>query len=174
MKKRNLQAARRFLAIGLLLALLSFGGSGCLAALAGGAAAGGAGYAYYRGNVPESYDADLATVWQATHDALFDLGLPVVTESKDAMNGTIESANGKNEKVTIVLEQQVAKIPTDPPKTKVGIRVATFGDQDMSRRMHQQITMRLASARGIAHTPAVPANQANQPAAWKPSTPAVK
>jgi len=148
---------------------LIFAGSGCIAALAGGAAAGGAGYAYYRANVPETYDGDLPTVWQATHDALFDLGLPVVTDSKDAMAGTIESANGKQEKVMITVEQQLSKIPTDPPKTKVGVRVATFGDQDMSRRVHQQILLRLASrGNGIAHTPAGPGNQ---PAAWKPATP---
>ena len=148
----------------LLLALIP-AGSGCTALVAGGAA-GGAAYAYYHGNYVETYDADLLLAYEASQQALRDLALPVVTEKRDAMTGTIETVNGKYEKVTITLEQQLAKIPTDPPKTKVSVRIGTFGDQEMSRRMQQQIAIRM---RGGANFPAAPASGGEQPASWKPS-----
>jgi uncharacterized protein DUF3568 len=151
----------------LFVALLALASGGCLAAMVGGAAAGGAGYAYYHGNMAEVYDADLPLAYEATQQALKDLALPVTSEKRDNMTGTIETVNGKYEKVTITMEQQMGKIPTDPPKTKVAVRVGTFGDAEMSRRMQQQIAIRM---RGGANFPAAPPTGTEaQPAAWKPS-----
>lgn len=117
-------------------------GNGCLL-LAGGAAAGGAaGYAYYRGNVTEKIDGDFTTVWHATQDALYDLGMPIKKVSRDTLSGVIESETGKGERVKISIEQIVPRIPTDPPQTEVGVRIATFGDQETSRRILQQIAFR--------------------------------
>jgi hypothetical protein len=134
--------------------------SGCLL-LAGGAAAGGAaGYAYYRGNVTQSIDGDFTSVWHSTQDALYDLGMPIKKVTRDSLAGVIESENGKGERVKISLEQELPKIPTDPPRTEVGVRVATFGDQETSRRIIQQIAYR-TNAQGVANAPAVPAAKAS-------------
>jgi hypothetical protein len=123
-------------------AVLCAAGNGCLL-LAGGAAAGGAaGYAYYRGNVTEKIDGDFTTVWHATQDALYDLGMPIKKVSRDTLSGVIESQTGNGERVKISIEQIIPKIPTDPPQTEVGVRIATFGDQETSRRILQQIAFR--------------------------------
>ncbi len=123
-------------------AALCAAGNGCLL-LAGGAAAGGAaGYAYYRGNVTEKIDGDFTTVWHATQDALYDLGMPIKKVSRDTLSGVIESQTGNGERVKISIEQIIPKIPTDPPQTEVGVRIATFGDQETSRRILQQIAFR--------------------------------
>ena len=156
----------RVLPMMLFISAVALANAGCLAAVVGGAAAGGAGYAYYHGSHPEVYDADLALAREATHQALMDMALPVVTENRDVQSATIETVNGKQEKVTITLEQQMAKIPTDPPKTKVAVRIGTFGDQEMSRRVQQQIAIRI---RGGANFPAAPPSGGEQPASWKPS-----
>jgi hypothetical protein len=149
----------------LLVPVIALANSGCLL-LAGSAAAGGAaGYAYYRGNVTERMNGDFTTVWHATHDALYDLGMPVKKESRDAMNGTIETVTGQGDRVKISIEQELPKIPTDPPATEVGVRVATFGDQELSRRILAQVAYRAGAQR--PNTPAVPAGQT----AWKPPAP---
>lgn len=154
------------LAIGVMAATL--GSSGCLL-LAGGAAAGSAaGYAYYRGNVTQTVEGDFTTVWHASQDALYDLGMPVKKVSRDTMSGVLESENAAGEKVKISIDQKAPKIATDPTETEVGVRVATFGDQEVSKRIIQQITYRI-NAQGIANQPAVPAAQTN----WRgPTSPA--
>lgn len=172
-RNRNERKWLRQLAVLALAGCMVGGASGCIAAMAG-AAAGGAGYAYYRGNVSETYDGDFAALWQASHDSLIDMALPVVTETKDGMKGTIETRNGKDERVVIYVEQQRAKVPTDPPRTDVGVRVATFGDQELSRRVHQQIVLRLSGARGglppsAAHVPAAPPGPVDQ-SGWRTAT----
>ena len=134
--------------------------SGCLL-LAGGAAAGGAaGYAYYRGNVTETYAADFLTVWNATHDAMYDLGMPVLNETHDAHGGVIESVTGTGEKVKITLKENLPPIPTDPTTTTVGVRVATFGDQEVSQRIHEQIALRASRQPTAVSGSAQPVQQA--------------
>src|SRR3954469_19687091 len=75
----------------LTLAITScLGGSGCLLA-AGTAVAGGGAYTYYHGCYTENVPADFAVTWKATREALYDLGLPVAAESREGLEGRIES-----------------------------------------------------------------------------------
>ncbi len=145
---------------GLLLATAS----GCLA-VAGGAAAGAAGYAYYRGNKTEIFNTDFATVWSATHEALYDLGMPVLKESHDAISGTIETVTGAKDSVRIQFEQITPKFPNDWPQTEVSIRVATFGDSEVSARIFQEIINRILSREASRIPPQPPPASA----AWAPA-----
>ncbi len=121
----------------LILAGLALGNAGCLAVAAGAAGAGA--YAYYKGNVVETYYGDFETTWQATHTALAELGLPVKSQARDNFSGTIESVTGAGDRVKIQIEEERPKLAADPVRTKVGIRVATFGDGEVSRRILAQI-----------------------------------
>jgi hypothetical protein len=154
---------KRWLAI-LTVVLLFHSSSGCLL-VAGGAAAGAASYAYYRGNVRQVVYVDFPTAWQATQYALADLGMPVTPVSHDARSGVLRSYTGTGDKILIRLEEQIPKIPADPAQTEIGIRIATFGDQDVSMRIFQQINARLATAAPVTYSPpAVPPAPAPTPA----------
>ncbi len=75
---------------GLLLALLS-ACNGCVILL--GAYGGAAGARYFRGTLHEDLDSPLAEVYQASKQALYDLGLPVdgdtLVEEKPASLGSV-------------------------------------------------------------------------------------
>jgi len=164
MAERTRTTTRGILAT--VVACCALWSSGCLL-LAGGAAAGGAaGYAYYRGNVTQTIEGDFTTVWHASQDALYDLGMPIKKVTRDNLSGVIESENAAGERVKVSIEQMLPKIPTDPPQTEVGVRIATFGDQETSRRILQQIAFR-----ANAHTAVNPPSPAVQ-AGWRsPATP---
>lgn len=136
-----------------LVSAFALSSGGCLLVAGGAAASGAAGYAYYKGNVSETYDADFTSVWHASHDALYDLGMPVKSESKETAQGTIESITSKGDKVRIHVDLQPQKIPTDPAKTEVGVRVATFGDEEVSKRILAQIAKRTAPTQPVTTTP---------------------
>ncbi len=134
----------------LLLGLVALSSGGCLLVAAG--AAGTGAYFYYKGNVSETYQGNFESTWQATHVALSELGLPAKSQSRDAFSGAIESVSGKGDRIKIVIEEERPKIPTDAPRTKVSVRVATFGDADVSRRILAQIPGPVSLSTGV--TPA--------------------
>lgn len=160
-------SARRWL--GLALAAVALVNSGCLAAAAGAAAAGAGGVMYYMANVKETYDADIAVAMRAADYALSDLGMPIVAVSPiaaESVSATIESRTGTQDKVTVYFDQDGPKIPTDPAKTTIGVRVGTFGDEETSRRILAQIGARLTAARAsISPTAARPTAPPQAPAA---------
>lgn len=151
----------------LAFAALAVVNSGCLVAAAGAAAgAGGAAvYAHYRGVDTNTFDADVTTVAKSTEDALYDLGMPVVNEKHANNNSvTVKSTTGTGDNVTIEVEPETAKIPTDPVRTKVSVRIAMFGDHEVGMRIMHRIDQRVASNHSaVPATPVVPA----------PGTPAV-
>ena len=145
-----------FRAVYLLIALACLANAGCLAALVGaGAAAGGAGgYAYYKGNVCQSYPAARDDAWFAAHAALADLGMPIVEENQ--AKGVIVSKTGDGDKVHVHVQALANRVPADGPATRVGVRVAFFGDHDVSQRILAQIGVHLrpaTSSPGITGTP---------------------
>ena len=123
------------------LGAVALANGGCVALVAGAAAAGGAtGYFYYKGEVGRVYAADLDTVWAATKAALADLKMPVKAEKRTGLDGRIESGT-TSDRVEITFD---AKKMGDGATTRVGVRVATFGDEDVSHRLLDQIGYRLA------------------------------
>ncbi len=150
----------------LVFAALTVANSGCLAVAAGAAGAGGAAiYAHYQGKDTNTFDADVNSVGRATEDALYDLAMPVVKETRDNGNSlTIKSTTGTGDNVTIEIEPETSKIPSDGARTKVSVRVAMFGDHDVSMRILHRIDYRVGADRSRIPAVATP-GAANQPVA---------
>jgi Protein of unknown function (DUF3568) len=136
-----------------ILAAAALANSGCLVVAAGVGAGAAAGYVYMEGNIHRSYAANLDDVQNATRTALADLGMPVVGESREGASGSLESRTTDGERVRIFLNAQEG----DPagPLTRVGVRVATFGDRPVSERLLDQIGAHLAPP-GVVGTPPPP------------------
>jgi hypothetical protein len=151
--------------------------SGCLLAVAGvgATAAGAAGYLVYEGGeVVRRYDASYADVRNAVFTALAELGMPVLSEkSAGDGTGTIISRVADDDRVTITLETKVSRIPAEGPLTRVGVRVATWGDPPLSGRILDQVSSHLAYVRPAPGTTAmVPAPTGVVPAvAQSPAPP---
>src|SRR5687768_11951162 len=114
-----------------LLLVLAVSQSGCLLAAAGAAAGAGA-YAYYKGNVSETCAVEFGDAYQGTKEAMLDLGMPVLHEEHQGVNGTIESSLQDGTKVTVSLQEKPRVLASDHHETEVGVRVGHFGDDKTS------------------------------------------
>lgn len=150
-----------------LLAGLSVTSGGCLVVAAGAAGGAAVGYAYYKAKVCETYQAQLGDAYAATKAALAELGMPVVAEGHDAGGGFIESRTGTGERVHVDLELLPSKIPAEGGQTRIGVRVANFGDRPVSERLLYQVGLRLTPANLAAVRP-VPPRPPAQPNAIQP------
>lgn len=112
--------------------------TGCTAAvLATGAGLGVGTYAWIQGELKRTYPSTFDAVWTASNDALQALEMPVVSQQRDALKGTIlaKRADGSDVRVEI-------KYLTDKT-TEVGVRVGLIGDRPASTRIHETIQTRL-------------------------------
>ncbi len=138
--------------------LLVFSGAlasgGCLLVAAGAAGGAAVGYAYCQGKVCELYAASFNDSWAATHAALADLGMPVLSEERKADGGTIESRTADGDKVHIYFKDLPSSIPAEGQVTRVGVRVATFGDRVLSERILYQVGSHLAPPGAVPPVPA--------------------
>jgi hypothetical protein len=136
-------ACRRYRALLIysILALVALTNSGCLVAILGTAAAGGAvGYAYYHGNVSRDFLAPLGPTVAATDRAVRDLGLPVMDGKMDGTTATIESQTPEGDRVAIYMEP----VPgATYPATRVHVRVGWFGDHELTGQLHRRIATHL-------------------------------
>ncbi len=137
----------------LFVALICVGNAGCLAAALGaaGVAGGATGYAYYKGQVCQAFPAACDDVWLATRSALADLAMPILEENHTT--GWIESRTGDDTRVHIHIKTLTSKVPADGILTRVCVRVAFFGDHDLSFRILNQISLHLRPA--VANEPPV-------------------
>ncbi|MFQ6672934.1 MAG: DUF3568 domain-containing protein [Candidatus Tectimicrobiota bacterium] len=126
----------RRLVVILLIGLVS-AGCGGVALLATGAGVGVGTYAWIQGELKRSYPATYDTVWNAARDALQSLEMPVLSEQRDALKGTImaKRADGNDVRVNV-------KYLTDRT-TEVAVRVGLFGDRAASTMIHESIQTRL-------------------------------
>ena len=137
-----------------ILAAVALANSGGLVVAAGAAAGAATGYLYMEGNIHRFYAANLDDVQNATRTALADLGMPLIGESREGGSGFLESKTTDGERVRIYLDVQDSGDPAGP-LTRVGVRVATFGDRPVSQRLLDQIGAHLAPP-GVAGTPPPP------------------
>jgi len=117
-----------------ILALLSFG---CAAVLIGGAAGAGA-IAYSKGELKSTEKGSIDEVWDATVEATRTLNLTEISQDRDGIEGKIIARAADDDKVEIELEEKPNQL------TEVKIRIGTFGDEDESRMILEEIRKNLS------------------------------
>ena len=123
------------LALALMTALTA---GGCAALWIGaGAAAGAAGMAYVRGELRSNVNATPREVARAASDALETLGIHEISSSVSAVDARVIGRTAADRKVTIKTKVR------EEGESAVSIRVGVFGDEPLSRRIHQEMMRRL-------------------------------
>jgi hypothetical protein len=113
-------------------AILLVSTTGCVALLVGGAAGAGA-VAYQRGALVSTEAASLETTWNACRAAVKKLEFVETLNKKDALEGTLEAKTAQDKTVTFSLHRL-----TDTT-TELRIRVGTFGDEALTRQIHDAV-----------------------------------
>ena len=119
-----------------LLALLSmvFFLSGCAAVLLGvGAGVGIGTYKFIEGNLIRDYPLAYDRAWDATNTALENLRISVTDSINEGAEGKIESIRKDGKKVVIVIKDKGQGV------SNIAIRIGTFGDEQGSTRIHEEI-----------------------------------
>ena len=112
--------------------------SGCTAAvLATGAGIGAGTYAWMQGELKRTYPATFDRVWNAANDSLQALEMPVVSQQRDALKGTIMAKRADGSDVRVEIKYLTEKT------TEVGVRVGLLGDRSASTRIHETIQNRI-------------------------------
>jgi len=130
----------------LLLAVAAAGQSGCLLVAAGAAGGAAAGYAYYNGRVCQSFVANFEDAWAATHAALGELGMPVLSEERQTGCGIIKTQTSDGDRIRVAVDVIPSRIPAEGSLTRICIRVATFGDHPVSERILCQVGAHLVAS----------------------------
>ncbi len=137
--------ARRILLV--MAAALAAVQAGCLlvaAGVASGAAA--TGYCYYKGRYYREYPAALGDALAAARTALTELQFPVLSE--EAKNGSafVASRTADGSAIRIYLDTVESRVPADGPAlTRVSVRVGAFGDEEVSKRILDQVSLHLVA-----------------------------
>jgi len=107
--------------------------TGCPALFVGAAGGAVAGALYYQGELKADVDAPPQAVITATEKAFRDLiwSKEVITASATDGLATARTATGKEVKVTVNAKT--------PEVSTVGIRIGTFGDENLSRLLYDRI-----------------------------------
>jgi hypothetical protein len=108
--------------------------SGCGALLVGAAAGGAAaGALYYQGELKADLEATPPQVIAATERAFRDLIWAKESANASQADGlaTARTATGRAVKVTVVMKT--------PQVSSIGIRIGTFGDENLSRLLFDRI-----------------------------------
>jgi hypothetical protein len=105
---------------------------GCAALLVGGAAGAGT-VAYYYGELKATEEVSMRRAWSATQKAMTDLGYAITNKDKDAFYAELVARGAGDKKVKIRLESQTDTL------TDIKIRVGTFGNESLSRRILDKI-----------------------------------
>ena len=118
---------------GLLLMVLASLLTGCGVLFMGAAAGSVAGALYYQGELKADVEASPPEVITATEKAFRDLIWAKETASASEIDGlaTARTATGKEVKVTVVAKE--------PQVSTIGIRIGTFGDENLSRLLYDRI-----------------------------------
>jgi len=117
------------------LALGSLLPSSCVAAAAG--AAGAAGYAWYSGEFQATLDASTKEVADASRGALEDLGIRSIQAKVTEIDGKVTGITALDKDVTISIKRLTEST------SEIGIRIGTWGDEELSRNIYEKIRKRL-------------------------------
>jgi hypothetical protein len=119
--------------MGIILSAVVMGLTGCGALFVGAAGGAVAGALYYQGELKADVDATPQAAIAATEKAFRDLiwSKEIVTASATEGLATARTATGKAVKVTVNAKT--------PEVSTVGIRIGTFGDENLSRLLYDRI-----------------------------------
>lgn len=119
--------------IGIVLVFAAMSLAGCPAFFVGAAGGAVAGALYYQGELKADVDATPQAVISATERAFRDLiwSKEVATASATDGLATARTATGKTVEVTVEAKT--------PETSTVGIRIGTFGDENLSRLLYDRI-----------------------------------
>lgn len=109
--------------------------NGC-AGLIAGAAVGAGGVAYHQGALKAGKDVTMDRAWSATVSAVNHLGFDVINKKKDAVSARLEATTAQDRYVKIDLNREEGIV-------KFHIRIDTFGDEELSRTIFDEINSRL-------------------------------
>ena len=118
-----------------VLAVVPFAASGCVAAAAAGA--GAAGYAWYKGEFEATLDGSPPQVTKAAKAALEDYEMRDVQSTATELDGKVTATSALDKEVTVKVKRKSEGIST------IGIRVGTWGDEELSRTLYEKIKARL-------------------------------
>lgn len=104
-----------------------------------GAAGGAATYAVVTGTLTKTVTAEVNDVYSATTAAMKTLEFSVEATRKDGVFAEVEAKNAKEEAVKV-------KIEVKDEGTRISIRVGTFGNEAVSRRILAEIEKGLPKA----------------------------
>lgn len=129
--------------VGLMLLLILAGAlQGCpLILIGGGAAGGGAGVAYSKGEIEQVHPVPYDKAWNATLSALRTLNITVGETEKDQISGKVVGA--KSDGTSVV----VSVLPVTKDTTSVRVRIGTFGDRPFSEQIQGEIAVALKETR---------------------------
>ena len=145
---------KRVWAAYLIVAVIAICQSGCLLIAAGAAGGAAAGYAYYQGRICQSYVANFEDTWAATHTALSELGMPILSEERQTDCGVIKTQTADGDRVRIALDAVPSRIPAEGSLTRICVRVGTFGDHPVSERVLYQVGAHLTVCPAAVPLPA--------------------
>jgi hypothetical protein len=114
--------------------LLTLAGCGAVAA---GAAAGAGAIAYIRGELEATEEAPIGAVVTATHSAIDDLEFRLLSADADAYSAKIRAETARGTDIGISLKRVSDNV------TEIHIRVGVFGDEDLSRLIHEKMRAHL-------------------------------
>jgi uncharacterized iron-regulated membrane protein len=119
--------------IGIVMVIALMGLTGCGALFVGAAGGAVAGALYYQGVLKADVDATPQAVISATERAFRDLIWSKEVATASAADGlaTARTATGKTVKVTVEAKT--------PETSTLGIRIGTFGDENLSRLLYDRI-----------------------------------
>ena len=161
----------------LVVAVLLLGNTGCLAVALGTVAAGGtaaAAYAYASGKYYRDYSTKLPEAQEATRTALKELQLPVNHEEPSADKSYIESKTGDGDRIQIYVDTIPGRIPAEGSVVRITVRVAVLGDQTVSARILDHISLHLVApvqVRQEGQMPPPPPSQRLQPLPYETPPP---
>lgn len=119
-----------------LVSLVSVVSTGCVAVVAGGAAAGGTAYAL--GDLKTTIvDSSASEIQSAIVKGGRDLGLRSISGSGDELEGQYIFRTAADEKITVSYKSRGSGL------TEMRIRVGTFGDEVLSNRINQAVRKHL-------------------------------
>jgi hypothetical protein len=114
--------------------------TGCIALVVGAGAGAGA-FAYVDGQLSRTYEAKYEKIYQICISILKDLKQPVLEETTDGIQTTIESKRSDDTPMTIKVRI------IDPDWTEVSVRTGVLGvwKKEISEQFHEFIAERLKS-----------------------------